>query len=314
MVGSNRGAKVFRAHLDDVENLSYGKGAKKQRGTGSRFTCHRLNREERQIFDRAKRDGYLTVRGNGYRKERKGSPVWNTHRQRCDALKEPCVVVEKRSDSDRVVVDLSTLRVPDDAKLVEFLLEEVFKPNYPEFFEAILLAGMSRLGGDRKGGQSSCEESDGHEGSVSLPKADNTTHRPIDWETVATKPIWGVDERLIAVSCDRDTAKSIARDVLGRCGSVRFAMLLADAENTPVEITTENIPAEGDPTPTVVSTQREEEWLEVPTETMLCGVGCDDKKQRRRIPESLGKTSCNHADQINATESVDTDCIDWNDI
>lgn len=78
--------KVFRANLDDVENLSYGRGAKKQRGTGSRFTCHRLNRDERRIFDQAKRDGYVTVRGTGYRKNRKGSPVVNTFRQRCDAL------------------------------------------------------------------------------------------------------------------------------------------------------------------------------------------------------------------------------------
>jgi len=130
--------KVFRANLDDVENLSYGKGAKRQRGTGSRHTCHRLNRDERRLYDLAKRDGYLTVKGTGYRKERKGSPLCNTFRQRCDALEEICIVIEKRSDYDTVVIDFSTLRVPNDAQYVSLLLENVFRLKYPEFYDLIM--------------------------------------------------------------------------------------------------------------------------------------------------------------------------------
>lgn len=53
--------KVFRPHLDDVERLSYGKGAKKQRGTGSKYHCHRLNQEERKLFELAKKNPVATA-------------------------------------------------------------------------------------------------------------------------------------------------------------------------------------------------------------------------------------------------------------
>ena len=215
MVKSKR--KVFRAHLDDVENLSYGKGAKKQRGTGSRLTCHRLNREERRTYDLSKRNGYLTVRGTGYRKERKGSPVWNTHRQRCDALEELCIVIEKRSDIDTVFLDFSTLRVPDDSRFVTFVMEKVFCGKYPEVYDA-LMAKQTRS--DSTDGQTV-------DGTVLVQ---NTTHRPIKWETVKTKAIWGVDERILAVSCDRDTAKSIALAALEVSRSPHFENLMFDAD------------------------------------------------------------------------------------
>ena len=81
MMSSSSSTKVFRPHLDDVERLSYGKGAKRQRGTGSRYVCHRLNRDERQIYDNAKLSQILMTKGNGYRKSRKGSPLSNIWRQ-----------------------------------------------------------------------------------------------------------------------------------------------------------------------------------------------------------------------------------------
>lgn len=39
--------------------------------------------------------GYLAVRGTGYRKERKGNPLPNIFRQWCDAKEVPCIVIEQ---------------------------------------------------------------------------------------------------------------------------------------------------------------------------------------------------------------------------
>lgn len=58
-----RESKVFRPNLDNVESLSFGKGAKRNRGMGSRYVCHRLNIDERTCYELAKKAGYLTVRG-----------------------------------------------------------------------------------------------------------------------------------------------------------------------------------------------------------------------------------------------------------
>eukprot|EP00955_Chlamydomonas_euryale_P118485 366546-Chlamydomonas_euryale.AAC.18 len=39
--------------------------------------------------------GFLAVRGTGYRKERRGHPLPNVFRQWCDARELPCVVIEQ---------------------------------------------------------------------------------------------------------------------------------------------------------------------------------------------------------------------------
>lgn len=171
--------KVFRPKLDDVESLSYGNAAKKNRGTGSRHVCHRLNAQERKLYDIAKRAGFLTVRGTGYRKERKGSPACNTYRQRCDAQEDICIVVEKRTEHDTVSIDFSTLRVANDTEFVTSVVENVLMTKYPDLvFDDSSISSV-----------------------------------PIDWEAVRKKPIWGVDERLIKVDCSRDEAKALALDV-----------------------------------------------------------------------------------------------------
>jgi hypothetical protein len=203
--------KVFRPHLDDVERLSYGKGAKKQRGTGSKYVCHRLNQEERKLFDLATKkscaapfSSFLTVRGTGYRKERKGSPLCNIFRQRCDALEELCVVVEKRSgsgpDGDRLVIDFSTLRVRNDATFVSMILDNVLKAKYPDLYDLV----MKQANKDGAGAGAGADN-----GSAST-----LIRTPINWETVKTEPIWAVNERLVIVPCDRDVAKCLAIDVL----------------------------------------------------------------------------------------------------
>lgn len=105
-----RCAGVGRATLDDVERIARGDAARR-RGTGSRAVPHRLDETERVAWDLAKAAGYLTLTGSGNRRERKGSPLANSWRQRCDALAHPAVVLH-RGAPDRVVVDASPLRCP----------------------------------------------------------------------------------------------------------------------------------------------------------------------------------------------------------
>ena len=60
--------------------------------------------------------GWLTVKGTGYRRERKGSPIANLFRQWCDAQARPCVMLEQgfgNDAKDTVLVDLATLRSLD---------------------------------------------------------------------------------------------------------------------------------------------------------------------------------------------------------
>lgn len=81
-------ARPFRPGMDDVDRLSKG-GAAKRRGTGSFHIPHRLNSDERPVYEAAKKKGYLQVRGTGYRKGRKGHPICNIYRQVCGC--EPSV-------------------------------------------------------------------------------------------------------------------------------------------------------------------------------------------------------------------------------
>lgn len=46
-----------------------------------------------QAYDLAKKKGYVVLRGTGYRRERKGSPLVNIFRQFCDANAIPCISV-----------------------------------------------------------------------------------------------------------------------------------------------------------------------------------------------------------------------------
>mmetsp|Transcript_21560 Transcript_21560/g.46895 ORF Transcript_21560/g.46895 Transcript_21560/m.46895 type:complete len:231 (-) Transcript_21560:176-868(-) len=173
--------KVFRPTLDDVERISLGKGARK-RGTGSRYVPHRLNRDERQLYDQAKKKNYLIVKGTAYRRERKGSPLCNTFRQRCDALEQICVIIEKYGFGDRIKIDFSTLRLRDDRAHVSRIWNNLLIANYPDLIENA---------------------------------KDCTDDTKIDWEAVHSSSIWVIKERLITIDCaDRAVAKSLAEDVL----------------------------------------------------------------------------------------------------
>lgn len=104
-----------RPTLDDVQRLSEGKSAK-SRGFGSRQIPHRLNVEERAAYNIAQQKGFLTLKGSGYRRERKGSPLANIYRQLSDAMNRPCVIVMQQNGQngqDIVLVDFSPLRLLD---------------------------------------------------------------------------------------------------------------------------------------------------------------------------------------------------------
>ena len=175
-----RPCKVFRPTLDDVERLSEGKGARR-RGTGNKYVCHRLNRDERILFEIAKEAGYLSIQGSSYRKERKGSPIRNTFRQRCDALERVCVIIEKRSMQDRILIDFSTLRMKDDSAAIRAIVVQIIEAKYPGLYPSMQIL---------------CKE------------------KKIVWDDVKFQPIWNIDQRLVIIDCDRHMAKSLAVDIL----------------------------------------------------------------------------------------------------
>lgn len=105
-----------RPTLDDVQRLSEGRAAR-SRGYGSRQVPHRLNQDERQQYNIAKERGFLTLKGSGYRRERKGSPLANIWRQLNDAMGRHCVLVEQQGPNDTVLIDLSTLRLLDASQV-----------------------------------------------------------------------------------------------------------------------------------------------------------------------------------------------------
>lgn len=181
--------RVWRPTLEDVERISQGLAAK-NRGVGSRAVCHRLNQDERKVYDLAKRHGFLAVKGTGYRKERKGSPLINTFRQLCDAQGICFVRLEKHGAAgaslslDTVVVDLSPLRVTDDSAIVD---------------QVHALA--ERM---------DCDSEKARE-QLKFPK--------VDQDLLETQPIWAIQEREVRVSCSsREKAKELATEMVKALG------------------------------------------------------------------------------------------------
>ena len=120
--------KIARPTLDDVQRLSEGRAAR-TRGWGSRQVCHRLNQDERTQYNLALEKGFLTIKGTGYRKERKGAPLANIYRQYCDAKGIPCVNVLLAGTKSVVLVERSTTRRwavgEDGLEIDEVVAEEV---------------------------------------------------------------------------------------------------------------------------------------------------------------------------------------------
>eukprot|EP00584_Thalassiosira_punctigera_P015713 CAMPEP_0172554600 /NCGR_PEP_ID=MMETSP1067-20121228/55410_1 /TAXON_ID=265564 ORGANISM="Thalassiosira punctigera, Strain Tpunct2005C2" /NCGR_SAMPLE_ID=MMETSP1067 /ASSEMBLY_ACC=CAM_ASM_000444 /LENGTH=304 /DNA_ID=CAMNT_0013343001 /DNA_START=61 /DNA_END=975 /DNA_ORIENTATION=+ len=121
----------WRPDVRDVEKISFGMPAKKKR-TGSRGVPHRLNEEERRSFDQARRQGFLQVTGSSWRSQRRDAPLLNSYRSLMDARGRPMIALHKMSpntsggvdNGDRLVVDLSPLRLPGDFERVSCELRE----------------------------------------------------------------------------------------------------------------------------------------------------------------------------------------------
>lgn len=93
------------------------KSKRKSRGSAGRANgtqLERLPESDQRAFERASRQGFVTLEGTGYRRGRKGSALANLHREWCDALSKPQIVLCKASGGrplDNVIVDLSPLRL-----------------------------------------------------------------------------------------------------------------------------------------------------------------------------------------------------------
>jgi hypothetical protein len=136
----NSREKCWRPTVQDIERISWGKPAKKK-GTGSRGVPHRLNQDERLLFDQARRNGFLQVAGSGWRSERRDAPLLNSYRNLCDARGQVCIVLHKgNSGIDQLVVDLSPLRLPEtfvqlENDLIKFVdLIPSYKSSEEEYF------------------------------------------------------------------------------------------------------------------------------------------------------------------------------------
>ena len=89
------------------------------------------------------------------------------------------------------------------------ILENVLKAKYPELYHNFLMMKQK-------------EEVDEKCDRVVGTAGDALIRTPIDWETVKTKPIWAVNERLLIVPCDRDIAKELAIDILKESSNFVF--------------------------------------------------------------------------------------------
>ena len=174
---------AWRPSLADVERLTRGEAAR-ARGAGSRAVPHRLDAEERPAYERAVGAGFVTVAGTGYRRGRKGAPLVNSCRQRADALGHAFVRLEKgrAEGEDAVVVDLSPLRVLDDA-----------------FYVALATATAAEVG-------------------VTDPEDGATPRGPPDRGLLETEAVWRLPSREVKFTCGRAEAKPLAAALVAALG------------------------------------------------------------------------------------------------
>ena len=199
---------MWRPDKQDVERISWGKPAKKK-GTGSRGVPHRLNQEERQLFDQARSKGFLEVIGSAWRSQRRDAPLVNTYRSWCDACAHTCIVVHKSSTGvdDAVVMDISTLRfatAADFQATVDACLQ-----TRPE--------GIVRNQGSEVLERS--EENDEDSG-VSKDESEESTDQALLFDSNAweTRPIYQLPPYCIAwESLQRPEAKQLAKTLATLC-------------------------------------------------------------------------------------------------
>jgi|EP00624_Nannochloropsis_granulata_P003989 hypothetical protein len=193
---------------------------------------------ERKEFDLAKKMGFVQLRGTGYRRERKGSPLANIHRQLCDALGRPCIEVHRglgTDASDEVVVDLSPYRpvgpVELDAawEVCEGLEKELLLPARESAATADAAAAAPTEAAGAPAGAASVVEmmdKEGDKDAVVLPalraqwEQTRQSFEEDDWEK---KPIWDLPVLSYVYDCtgDRGLAKKIAQEAHARLAKLK---------------------------------------------------------------------------------------------
>lgn len=221
-----------RPTLDDVHRLSEGRAAK-SRGFGSRQIPHRLNAEERAAYNIAQQKGFLTLKGSGYRRERKGSPLANIFRQLNDAMNRPCIIVMQQyggNGGDIVLVDFSPLRLLDISRHEETakgvaegfsaaLLEhgELMSPFTVIVPEEILdekVPLVCQAVEDSKEDRSMLTDFEGEIQSRDCKGIANQKDIDSAVEHIMYAPIWQQPPRLLGYSCDRPTSKALSKALI----------------------------------------------------------------------------------------------------
>jgi hypothetical protein len=192
----------WRPDVRDVERISFGQPAKKK-GTGSRGIPHRLNEDERRSFDQARRQGFLQVTGSAWRSQRRDAPLLNTYRSLSDARGRPAIVLHKLSptsgdNGDKLVVDLSPLRLPDEFDTVGNKLKAMIYAEYN--LESIIDNGEEEVADDDEGLE--IVESVGDE------------------DQYATRPIYQLPPFRLEWSVSRQEGKQIGKYMAGIFGTI----------------------------------------------------------------------------------------------
>eukprot|EP00287_Rhodomonas_sp_CCMP768_P003031 CAMPEP_0196738702 /NCGR_PEP_ID=MMETSP1091-20130531/15948_1 /TAXON_ID=302021 /ORGANISM="Rhodomonas sp., Strain CCMP768" /LENGTH=320 /DNA_ID=CAMNT_0042082681 /DNA_START=99 /DNA_END=1063 /DNA_ORIENTATION=- len=191
----------WRPTADDVDRISWGKPAKKKM-TGSRGVPHRLNQEERMLYDMARRKGLLEMSGSGWRKQRRGAPLANSYRSWCDSQGVPVVVVHKdKGGEDEVVLDLSPMRVPQHFVEIAEKVGAAEPGADIEFFEG--MAVMLDDGSEHQTAQAG-EEAETEAFSCSAASADLL-------DGFEKEPIYRLPMFVVAWQLQRPDAKALAK-------------------------------------------------------------------------------------------------------
>jgi hypothetical protein len=219
---------VWRPTIDDVERISWGKPAKKK-GTGSRGVPHRLNLDERFLFDNARRKGYLEVKGSGWRSQRREAPLLNTYRSLCDARGQVSIVLHKSNTGvDELVLDLSPLRNPSTFdRVAQVCLEEVMGAGVAIQGSRTMMGGPLQVNEDTETEIGECQSTtlsteDDQFQSTEIIKPDNEGNEATRWEL---RPIYQLPPYYVSWELLRDDAKAIAKS---------FATLFDTKEDKPV--------------------------------------------------------------------------------
>jgi hypothetical protein len=194
----------WRPTISDVEKISWGMPAsKKGKRTGSRGVPHRLNEDERRLFDQARRQGFLQVRGSSWRSQRRDAPLLNSYRSLMDARGRPMTVLHKLSpnssggtdNGDRLVVDLSPLRLPEEFERIGQELNEKVLAE----FNVQSLALDSELDDEK------IDVIDDDTITLEITEQDGEED---DWET---RPIYQLPPHILSWSVSRQQGKQIGK-------------------------------------------------------------------------------------------------------